>query len=90
MAGWAVAPARVAYLLDEPERFGFAYGTLPGHPARGEEAFVVVRSGGRVRFEVVAFSRPQEPLARLGKPVTRLLQVRTIRSYLGAMEAATG
>ncbi len=88
-AGWAVAPARVAYLLDEPERFGYAYGTLPGHPAQGEEAFVVTRRGGRVRFEVVAFSRPRDPIARLGKPVTRLLQVRTIRGYLRAMEAAS-
>jgi uncharacterized protein (UPF0548 family) len=88
-AGWAVAPARVAYLLDEPNRFGYAYGTLPGHPAQGEEAFVIVRAAGRIRFEVVAFSRPHHPLARLARPVTRLLQVRTIGSYLRAMEAAT-
>ncbi|MDQ1377829.1 MAG: hypothetical protein QOE15_2002 [Acidimicrobiaceae bacterium] len=89
LSGWAVAPARVAYLLDEPDRVGYAYGTLPAHPAQGEEAFIVVRSGGRVRFEVVAFSRPHDVLARVGKPVSRLLQVRTIKSYLLAMEAAT-
>src|ERR1700723_3104421 len=27
-----VAPMRVAYVVDEPARLGFAYGTLPGHP----------------------------------------------------------
>jgi uncharacterized protein (UPF0548 family) len=37
----------------------------------------------------VAFSRPHDVLARVGKPVSRLLQVRTIKSYLRAMEAAT-
>jgi uncharacterized protein (UPF0548 family) len=87
--GWAIAPARVAYMLEEPDRAGYAYGTLPGHPERGEEAFIVSRSHGRVRFEVIAFSRPSALLARLGKPVARALQVRTIWTYLKAMEAAT-
>ena len=31
------APCRVVYLVAEPGRAGFAYGTLPGHPERGEE-----------------------------------------------------
>jgi uncharacterized protein (UPF0548 family) len=87
--GWALAPGRVAYVLDEPDRAGFGYGTLPGHPERGEEAFLVVRAQGRLRFEVIAFSRPHDLLVRLGRPVSRALQMRTIRSYLGAMEAAT-
>ncbi len=26
------APCRVVYVVDEPRRSGFAYGTLPGHP----------------------------------------------------------
>ena len=26
------APVRVVYVVDEPRRGGFAYGTLPGHP----------------------------------------------------------
>jgi uncharacterized protein (UPF0548 family) len=88
-AGWALAPGRVAYLLDEPERTGFAYGTLTGHPERGEEAFLVHRSEGRLRFEVIAFSRPHDLLARLGGPVSRAVQLRTIGRYLSAMEAAT-
>lgn len=36
-----VAPCRIIYVTDEPSRFGFAYGTLPGHPEKGEEAFHV-------------------------------------------------
>ncbi len=87
-AGWAVAPGRVAYVLDEPDRRGFAYGTLPGHPERGEEAFLVIRADGRLRFAVVAFSRPHKLLTRLAGPLARAIQLRTIRRYLGAMEAA--
>ena len=35
------APCRVVYVVDEPDRRGFAYGTLPGHAESGEERFVV-------------------------------------------------
>src|SRR5262245_25423752 len=30
-------PCRVVWVADEPRRAGFGYGTLPGHPERGEE-----------------------------------------------------
>jgi uncharacterized protein (UPF0548 family) len=42
-----VMPWRVVYIVDEPDRGGFAYGTLPGHPELGEEAFVVQISRDR-------------------------------------------
>jgi uncharacterized protein (UPF0548 family) len=35
------APCRVIYTITEPRRKGFAYGTLPGHPESGEEAFTI-------------------------------------------------
>src|SRR5205823_2699185 len=35
------APGRVVYVVDEPRRRGFAYGTLPGHPESGEAAHLV-------------------------------------------------
>ena len=38
------APLRVVYVVDEPARAGFAYGTLPGHPESGEELFLVERT----------------------------------------------
>ena len=87
VAGYALAAGRVVYVLDEPDRRGFSYGTLPGHPEQGEEAFAVVRRGDRLVFEVTAFSRPRHLLARLGKPVSRLLQRQTTRRYLAAMRA---
>jgi uncharacterized protein (UPF0548 family) len=87
-----VASCRVVYVTAEPDRFGFAYGTLPGHPERGEEAFLVTRHGdGTVRFEIVAFSRPATVMARMGGPLSRLVQNRTTRLYLdGVRRYATG
>lgn len=50
---------RVVYVVDEPTRQGFAYGTLPGHPDSGEEAFVAsIGSDDTVRFARIAFTRP--------------------------------
>jgi uncharacterized protein (UPF0548 family) len=86
--GFATAAGRVVYVTDEPDRYGFAYGTLPAHPEQGEEAFAVVREDGRLRFEIAAFSRPRHALARLGAPITRALQLRVTRSYLAAMREA--
>lgn len=37
-------PARVVAVVAEPNRCGFAYGTLVGHPVSGEEAFVLHRT----------------------------------------------
>lgn len=62
-------PCRVVYVLDEPDRAGFAYGTLPGHPESGEELFSVeLRPDGAVVAVVAAFSRPGRWYSRLGSP----------------------
>jgi uncharacterized protein (UPF0548 family) len=82
---YVAAAARVVYVTSEPGRRGFAYGTLPQHPEQGEEAFHVVRHASRVLFRVTAFSRPRHPLARIGGPVSRLIQQRTSQAYLRAM-----
>ncbi|HWM36233.1 MAG TPA: DUF1990 domain-containing protein [Streptomyces sp.] len=53
------APCRVVWTVAEGRRAGWAYGTLPGHPVRGEEAFVVSQEeDGTVWLDVLAFSRP--------------------------------
>lgn len=83
--GHAIATARVVHVVRDDTAIGFAYGTLPAHPEEGEEIFLVRRRDGRVTFEVSAFSRPRDPLARLGYPVTRWLQLRTNRTYLDAI-----
>lgn len=87
--GYATAAGRVVYVVDEPERYGFAYGTLPAHPEQGEEAFQVARDGDRLIFTIIAFSRPRHPAARLGAPVSRALQLRVTRCYLNAMRRGT-
>jgi uncharacterized protein (UPF0548 family) len=81
------APVRVVvYVVDEPGRRGFAYGTLAGHPERGEEAFVVeMRDDESVVFAITAFSQPVTRLARLGGPVTRAAQSLVTERYLRAV-----
>lgn len=86
--GYVTAAGRVVYVLEEPGRSGFGYGTLPCHPERGEEAFAVIRQGDRIRFEITAFSRPAHPLAKFGSPVTRLFQRHATKAYLDAMRRA--
>jgi uncharacterized protein (UPF0548 family) len=78
-----LAACRIVRVVDDADRYGFAYGTLPSHPEEGEEQFVVSRrDGGAVRFDVVAFSRPHDLLTKLGGPVPRRLQVRATQRYL--------
>lgn len=52
-------PVRVVYVIDEPNRKGFAYGSLPGHPIEGEDFFLVEREDdGSVWLTVRSLSRP--------------------------------
>ncbi|HWH26884.1 MAG TPA: DUF1990 domain-containing protein [Pseudolysinimonas sp.] len=68
-------PARVVYVVDEPQRRGFAYGTLPGHPERGEEAFIVERrDDDSVWLTIRAFSRPASLLFWIAYPAVRIMQ----------------
>lgn len=77
------APCEVVWVLDEPDRGGYAYGTLPGHPARGEESFVAeLDEHDDVWFTVTAFSRAAAWYARLGGPLTRAAQDRALHRYV--------
>jgi uncharacterized protein (UPF0548 family) len=68
-------------VIDEPNRWGFVYGTLPGHPEEGEEAFIVsISEDGIVRFEITAFSRPANLIVRFSRPVGRGIQKRYLRA----------
>ena len=80
-------PVRVVAVVDEPDRRGFVYGTLPGHPESGEELFVLERTPGttQVRMVVTAFSRPGGLLARVGGPATRWVQGQMARRYLRSL-----
>jgi uncharacterized protein (UPF0548 family) len=80
------APCRVVYVVDEPRRRGFAYGTLAGHPESGEEAFMIeYRDDDTVTFTITAFSRPAAPLARLAGPLGRIAQRRITARYLRSL-----
>jgi uncharacterized protein (UPF0548 family) len=70
---------RIVYVIDEEhpiKRFGFAYGTLTEHAESGEERFTVEwnQANDKVCYDLLAFSRPRQKLARLGYPLSRLLQ----------------
>src|SRR5262245_6288663 len=82
MGLWTTSCARVVYTVDEEvagvRRFGFAYGTLPGHVESGEERFLVEWDprSDQVYFDILAFSRPRHWLVRLSYPLARRLQRR--------------
>ena len=68
---------------------GFAYGTLPGHPESGEEAFLVrLEPGGDVVFTLRVFARLASPLARLGGPVSTVVQRLATERYLTVVRRA--
>jgi uncharacterized protein (UPF0548 family) len=82
-------PARVVWTVRTDDETGFGYGTLPGHPERGEEAFVVSRNAdGGVWFTVRAFSRPARWFTRLGGPAGHLVQDYVTGRYVRAARAA--
>ena len=87
---YAIAACRIVYVCDEPDRFGFAYGTLPDHPEVGEEAFMVERdTANRVHFTITAFSRLGSPATRLARPFARVIQQRVTRKYLEGLREYT-
>jgi uncharacterized protein (UPF0548 family) len=87
---WALAACRIIYRLEQPDRVGFAYGSLSVHPVRGEEAFLIERDpAGVVRAKIVVFSRPNHWLVRLGGPIGRLVQGRRAKAYLAGIRSYT-
>ena len=79
------APSRVVWTVDEPRRVGFAYGTLAGHPARGEEAFVAsIDDDDVVWFTITAFSRAGTWYTTLGGPVVSRVQSLITDRYVAA------
>ena len=83
---WWINACRIVYTFDEPDRFGFAYGTLPGHVEMGEEIFMVERMpDGTVRYVIKAFSRPRFWMARMAYPLARWYQRRFVRDSKAAM-----
>lgn len=84
---WWRNSSRIVYLIDEPARFGFAYGTLPAHIERGEEIFwVELRDDGSVWYSIRAFSKPNRWYVWLAYPLARAYQRKFRRDSFAAME----
>jgi uncharacterized protein (UPF0548 family) len=91
---WWLNSCRIVYVVDQSgpvSRFGFAYGTLPGHVESGEERFLIEwdRADDSVYYDIRAFSRPNHFFTRLGYPVVRRAQKRFGRDSAAAMLRAT-
>jgi uncharacterized protein (UPF0548 family) len=92
---WWLNACRIVYVVDESgpvNRYGFAYGTLPDHASTGEERFLVEwdRASGEIWYDILAFSRPQQFLTRLGYPYVRRLQKKFGKESAAAMLKAAG
>ncbi|MUK01522.1 DUF1990 family protein [Vibrio cholerae] len=108
VSGFGVGPARIkapcrvlwsrAAQLDGTgratpgQRGGFGYGTLPGHPVRGEEGFYAeLTTDGRLLFLCSAYSVPASIVYRVASPITRLTQRYVLSRYVrAARELAAG
>ena len=87
---WWLNACRIVYVVDESgpiSKFGFAYGTLPGHVESGEERFLIEwnRGNDSVWFDILAFSRPNHFLTRIGYPMVRRSQKRFGRDSAAAV-----
>jgi uncharacterized protein (UPF0548 family) len=91
---WSLYACRIACTVEEEtpslRRYGFAFGTLPGHVEQREERFTVEWLGedDALWYEVFAFARPAHPLARAGRPFVRQVQRRFAVDSFRAMAAA--
>ena len=93
MGLWWQNVCKIVYVVDEAgpiSQFGLAYGTLPGHTGTGEERFLIEwdRADNSVWYDILAFSRPNHFLARLGYPIVRRTQKRFGRESAAAMRNA--
>jgi len=89
---YSLNSCRIVYVIDEPMRFGFAYGTLTEHAEIGEERFTVEihPESGEVWYDILAFSRPGHFLVKLGYPYGRYKQRQFATGSKEAMHRAVG
>jgi uncharacterized protein (UPF0548 family) len=80
---------RIVEVVDEPDRYGFAYVTLPGHVLRGEEAFLLERTDdGSVVGSVRGWADLAVPAGRLLRTPLRLAERIAADRYLDALARA--
>src|SRR5262245_10913406 len=84
---WSLNATRVVYVMEEPHRFGFAYGTLVDHAETGEERFLIEwLDDDTVIYDILAFSKPAVWWSKIGRPFARVLQKRFARDSMAAMK----
>lgn len=80
-------PVEVPEVVETPDRVGFAYRTLAGHPLSGEEAFIVQTDADTVILTIRSLTRPSEtprwraayPALLVAQRVARARYLRTMR-----------
>ena len=92
---WWLNACRIVYVVDEVgpiTRFGFAYGTLPGHAESGEERFLIEwdRADNCVRYDILAFSRPNYFVTKVAYSLVRCFQKKFARDSAAAMLNVVG
>ena len=91
---WSLNPCRIVYTIDENDeisrRRGFAVGTLPAHSETGEEQFLIEwdENSDAVWYELYAFAKPKNLLAKIGSPYVTYLQKQFAAESYGAMMQA--
>ena len=87
---WSLNACKIVRVIDEygtVQKNGFVYATLPEHAEQGQERFTVEwnRDSDGVFYDILAWSRPNKVIAKLGYPFTRALQKRFARDSMQAM-----
>ncbi|MET1063548.1 MAG: DUF1990 domain-containing protein [Arthrobacter sp.] len=103
VSGFGVGPFRIAAPCevvwvrrpvpgDGPQSAGFGYGTLPGHPVRGEEAFEIsIDATGLVLIQISAFGVPSNWFYAAGGALTKRARAHITSRYIrSAQELAAG
>jgi uncharacterized protein (UPF0548 family) len=81
-------PVRVVTVVERPDRCGFSYGTLAGHPVSGEEAFIAHRSrDGQVWLTIRSLTRPADNGWRWVFPLLLITQRFYRGRYLRALHS---
>lgn len=97
MGLWSMNCCRIIYTVDDPlegdlpeVRYGFAYGTTPGHLIIGEERMVITwnRADDTVWYEILSFARESQFLLRAGTHYLKSLQRQFVKDSGQALHVA--
>jgi uncharacterized protein (UPF0548 family) len=86
---WSMNACRIVYVIEEQDKYGFAYGTLTEHAEIGEERFMVEwdRESDAVWYDLLACSKPGL-MAMFGYPIARKFQKKFAAGSKDAMKRA--